>query len=245
MNTKLITIACAVFVLTMNCATAQDNITDNQSLTLDKQTKIYNILALDGENVKVNVTSDYVKHVLKLSFLNDTISIREFWGVPPEVKLLNSTFLELKYEVRGGSNLGMGKLLILCVKNGRLIEAMHVLRYSDWDDGAYKKAYNVKSSLKVDSKNNYSIVAEICDYVISKQHPEENYIFNNTTILNFDKKNSVFYSAKQNLNNKVITTNSQSTIKKKINGYFPVIILGKEDYYFINNWWYQADKKTK
>lgn len=175
-----------------------------------------------------------------MTCLKDTISIADFWGVPPEIQLLNKRFIEIRYEVRGGSNLGLGNTLILCVKGSKLLEAMHVLRYTNWETGGEKKDYHIKLNLNSDKKSKYSLTVSIHDYSYSKRNPETNYTYNNKTTLSFDTKNSVFYNIKENIYNHVTTTKAAKPIKQKVNGNFPVVILGKETYYFINNRWYQA-----
>jgi hypothetical protein len=76
----------------------------------------------------------------------------------------------------------------------------------------------------------------IHDYVNSKRDPETNYVYDNNTVLAFDKKQNVFYSIKDGLYDHFITTKNKT--KQKVDGNFPTIILGKETYYFINGRWY-------
>lgn len=163
--------------------------------------------------------------------MGDAINILNYWGVPPEIHVLNKNFIEISYAVRGGSNLGLGNTLILCVRGGKLYEAMHVLRYVKGETGNLKNDYHIKLALSGNSKNNYKLRVSIHDDVYSKPNPEINYVYNNQTVLNFDTKQNAFYSIKQNIYDHLIK--SETGKKQKVDGNFPVIFLGKETYYFI------------
>ena len=99
--------------------------------------------------------------------------------------------------------------------------------------------YFIKLNLNGSTKSNYYLAVRVKDYVYSKQNPETNYIYKNNSILNFDQTNNVFYSIKEGVYNQVAATKEPKSVKRKVNGNFPVIILGKETYYYINNRWYQ------
>ncbi|MDB5149221.1 MAG: hypothetical protein JWQ57_3241 [Mucilaginibacter sp.] len=171
--------------------------------------------------------------------LKDIITINDFWGVPPEIRLLNKSFIEIKYAVRGGSNLGLGNTLILCVNNERLYEAMHVLGYVNSEAGDEKAHYNIKLNLTGNSVSNYRLNAHVHDDVNSKRYPETNYDYNNENVLAFDTRKNAFYSVRENLYDYFITAKNKT--KHKVAGTFPMIILGKETYYFINGRWCTGD----
>ena len=198
-------------------------------------------MSIDGKGTIVKVIPDYVNSVLRMSCLKDTISIPNFWGVPPKIEQLDKKFVKISYEVRGGSNLGLGNVLILCVKGNKLFEALHVLRYTNWDSGDEKMGYFIKLNLNGNTKSNYHLTVGVKDYVYSKRNPETNYTYYNNTILSFDQTNNVFYSIKKGVYNQVAAAKEAKSAKQKVNGNFPMIILGKETYYYINNRWYQAE----
>ncbi|MFI5140126.1 MAG: hypothetical protein ACHQIM_20060 [Sphingobacteriales bacterium] len=205
-----------------------------------RDTKTFNVVSLDGKIEKVKIIPDYVNRVLRMTCLQDTIAISDFWGVPPEIHILNRSFIEIRYEVRGGSNLGLGNTLILCVNDGKLYEAMHVLRYMNWDSGNQKENYHITLILNGEDRLNYRLIVHIHDNVYSKLEPETNYNYNNQTVLSFDTRRNVFYSIKETVSCHVATTKTGKTVKQKIVGDFPVIILGKQTYYFIKGRWYQS-----
>jgi len=219
-------------VLAQNKSTAEED-------DAKRDTKIINILSIDGKSRQVKIIPDYANHVLKMICLKDIITIDDFWGVPPEITLLNKSFVEIKYAIRGGSNLGLGNTLILCVNNSHLFEAMHVLKYVNSESGDEKQRYNINLIVTGSSAGNYKLNVHVRDDLNSKRYPEINYIYNNESVLAFDAKQNVFYSVKENLYNHFITTKNKT--KQKVAGNFPMIILGKETYYFINGRWYNAE----
>jgi len=233
-----ILISYLILIFPSNLAFAQDILKIAEAKATKRDTKTFNIVSLDGKNEKVTITPDYLKRVLRMTCLKDTINIPDFWDVTPELHILNKSFIEIKYEVRGGSNLGLGNTLILCVNGSMLYEAMHVLRYTNWDSGDIKTNYQIKLIMVGNSKSNYKLNVGIHDDVYSKPNPEKNYTYNNQTVLSFDTRQNAFYSIKEGVYKHFIPKTGK-TAKQKVDGNFPVIILGKETYYFINNRWYQ------
>jgi hypothetical protein len=185
---------------------------------------------------------EHFSHILKISCLKDTITDHDFWDVPTEVRVLSEKFIEIKYAVRGGSGVGLGNTLILCVKNNRLYEAMRVLGYSNGESGDQQEYYSIKvSALKGDNLKKYELVINIHDRMNSKSDPETNYNYTNQSILHFDVSRNVFYSIKEDLFDSFINvydSKADKTHKQPVKGNFPVIILGKEKYYFIKGEWY-------
>ncbi len=194
---------------------------------------------------KVKVIADYQNHVLLIKSSKDSIKITDFWGVPPQIRMLSRKFLEIKYAVRGGSNLGLGNILIICTKNNRLFEAMHVLQRADWETGIEKKNYYIKSDLLARDKNNYLLAVTVHDDSKSKRNPETNYTYYNKVDLSFDTIYNVFYSFKDDLYNQHIVQKTGKLSNQKITGNFPMLILGKETFYFINSKWYALGKDNK
>lgn len=227
-----------VFTLSFSCVLAQNKLTTEDDYT-KRDTKIINILSIDGKKQQVKIIPDYANHMLKMICMKDIITIDDFWGVPPEIKLLNKSFIEIKYAVRGGSGLGLGNTLILCVNSSHLFEAMHVLKYVNSESGDEKQHYDINLIVTGSDASNYKLNMHVHDDLSSKRDPETNYIYNNESVLAFDSKQNAFYSVKENLYDHFIITKSKN--KQKVAGTFPMIILGKETYYFINGRWYNAE----
>lgn len=239
MSKSIIIIANLISIFFINNLRAQDNLRNAEAKDTKRDTKILTIMSLNGKIERVKITPDYENSMLRMTCLKDTISIPDFWGVPPEIHLLNKSFIEIKYEVRGGSNLGLGNTLILCARSNKLFEALHVLRYTNWDSGGIKSDYHIKLFISENNKSNYKLNVHIHDNIYSKYNPERNYTYNNQTVLSFDARRNVFYSIKEDVYDHVTIPKTGKLTKQKVAGNFPVIILGKEIYYFINNRWYQ------
>ena len=225
-----------ILTLSFNHAFAQDELKTYEAKATGKDTKTYHIISIDGKNQTVKIVPDYANHVLKMICLKDIITIDDFWGEPPDIRLLNKNFIAINYAVRGGSGVGLGNTLIICVDGQHLYKAMHVLRYLTGESGEQQEEYRIKLRLVGNSVNNCKLKVSVHDFVDSKPRPKENYAYDNNTVLAFDTQQNVFYSVKQDIYDHFITAKNKT--KQKIAGNFPMIILGKETYYFINGRWY-------
>jgi hypothetical protein len=179
-----ITTTCLILFTLFNKVIAQDELTDALDKDSRRDTKAYTIKSLDGLPRKIHIIPDYGNRALRISFLNDTISVNDYWDVPPEVHILNKNFLTVKYEVRGGSGLGLGNIIVLCIKGNRLYEAMHVLRYSHSEGAGEIKDYRIKPILIGNSGKTYRLNVNIHDVSCSKYDPLSNFNYQNLSILN-------------------------------------------------------------
>lgn len=237
-----------LFISLANFVFAQDKLeVAARREATEEESKTLVIKSLDGKDQKIRVVPDYVHRILRATCNKYSININQFWGVSPEISVLSKNFIRIDYEVRGGSNLGLGNTIILCVNDGKLYEALHVLRYVQWDSGDLETHYDLKLVLSGNSKRNYKLIADIRDTVLSEPKPQENYIYKNQTVLSFDTVRKAFYSVKENVYNRFITNFSLKGKKQTqpIRGNFPVVILGKETYYLIDNHWYQQGDGNK
>jgi hypothetical protein len=224
-----------------NFANAQDELTLMLAKDSKRDYRVINVLSLDGKKQKVHIMPDYVRRVLKISCLKDTITIVQ--GAARGVHVLDNRFLQIDYDDRGGSNLALGNVMIVCVNGNRLYEALHILRYSTSDSFDLIK-YNVKIMFKKHDRNGYQLNVDVRDYVNSQTHPEENYLYTDHNILRFDKKTCVFYSFKSTVDDtlKVYQPNTGQFVRQLIQGNFPTILLGKESYYYIKDGWYEVQR---
>jgi len=222
-------------------AFAQDFLTDALKKDSKRDSKTYIIKSLDGKSQRLYIIPDYSNHVLKIGCLKDTIYVNDYWDVPPKIHVLNKNFLSIKYEVRGGSGLGLGNILVLCIKNKTLYEAIHILRYSHLEDAGKIKDYRIKSVLIGNSVNTYKLKVSIHNSSYSKYVSSDNYNHKNISTLKFDVAQNVFYSLKKSIYKTMMIydTKTNKEHKQQINGNFSEIILGDETYYFIKDGWYQ------
>ena len=223
-------------------AKAQDELFENRIAQAKKDTRILKIQSLEGKALTVKVLPDYAHNVLCVIYLKDTVKVYDYWDVRPETSYLGKQFLKIDYEVMGGSNFGLGNSLVLCVSNNKLYEALHVLRYTDWESELVKK-YNVKFAL-VTRKKNYIITASVSEKSISTNNPETNYHYTSSSKLHFDKKLKVFYSIKKDLYDTLKVLYVNTSYKRAIEGNFPMVILEDNKYVFIGGQWFELNKDS-
>ena len=221
---------------------AQDKLLENRIVQTKKDTKTYTVQSLEGKTVKVKVLPDYVHRILNVICLTDTVKVFDYWGVPPEISYLSKQFLQLNYSVRGGSNIGLGNSLIICASNGKLHEALHLLRYAHWESELVK-TYDVKLVF-LNYKKDQVLMTSIRDKSHSSSNPETNYDYTSTSNLHFDKKLKVFYSIKKDIYDTLKVVDPNRTYKRKIQGNFPTVILEDNIYVFIGGQWFEYDKDT-
>jgi hypothetical protein len=236
-----ITTTCLILFVLFNKVVAQDLLIDALNKDSRRDTKTYTIKSLGGQSRKVHITPDYANRSLRISCLSDTISVNDYWDVPPEVYILNKNFLTIKYEVRGGSGLGLGNIIVLCIKNNRLYEAIHVLRYSHSEGDGEIEDYRIKPVLIGNSGKTYRLNVKVNDASYSKYNTSSNFNYQNLSVLKFDINQNVFFSVKKNIYGEftIYDLKTDKEIKQQVRGNFPAIILGTENYYFINDEWYQ------
>lgn len=242
---KPLTLAAFVaFLLFCNCSFAQDELKTALDTDSKKDAKTLIVESLYGKNQEIHIMPDYSNHRLRMSCLKDTITDFDFWGVPVETTILNKQFVEIKYAVRGGSNIGLRNVIILCVSGSKLCDAMHFRSLATWESNGEHENYYIKIvSLSGTIKAGFKLVLTIHDNVKSKSDPATNFDYNDQSILHFDRQQHVFYSVKEYVFNCYVVTSNPKTgksHKEKIKGNFPIALLGKERYYFINNDWYES-----
>jgi hypothetical protein len=190
MSKRFLLILSVVLFISKSTLFAQDELLHNRIVQTKKDTRTYNIQSLEGRTVRVKVLPDYIRNILCVIYLKDTVKVFGYWDVVPKTSYLSKRFIKINYEVRGGSNFGLGNSLIICVSNNKLYEALHVLRYTDWESELVK-TYNVKFAL-AEYKKDYVLTANIRDKSISSINPETDYDYTNSSKLHFDRKLKYF-----------------------------------------------------
>ena len=241
----------ALFILLLfkNSVVAQDILKTAEDKDSKRDTKVYSIISIDGKNEDIHIMPDYAKDKLRISCNTDTLKINDFWGVPVEAHVLNKSFIQVIIKIRAGSNEGLENMMIFCVDKNRFCEAMSINSASNFDYGNYygRGAYNVKVFLKGSSKKDYRLEAHINDHAHSKLEHSYNYNYNNLTTLNFDPDLDVFYSVKDFLPGSftIYDAKTNKPYKQKINNFYPMMILGKMNYYFFKGEWYEVGKANE
>jgi len=218
--------------------------------------EVYSIQSIDGKSQRILIEPNFVDNQLIISCLSDTIKISNFTGFDEHVRILHNNFLEIPYKIRGGSNIKLRHVLILCVNNNRLYQAIHVRSLSSYDvDRVYnKRADSLKlfdehgtMSLKYDLiesfKKQYSLNVYIHDEIKSKRNPKTNHIYNKQVALSFDASENIFYSSRENVSQyfTIYDPKTQRESKQYVMGTFPVVKLDKTNYYYIKGEWYEND----
>jgi hypothetical protein len=237
MSKRFLLILSFILLVSKSVLFAQDELLENRIAQTKKDTRTFNLQSLEGRTLRVKVLPDYVHNILCIIYLKDTVKVFDYWDVFPKTSYLSKQFLKINYEVRGGSNFGLGNSLIICVSNNKLYEALHVLRYTDWESELVK-TYIVKLAL-VTQKKDYVLTASIRDKSLSSINPETNYDYTNTSKLHFDKKLKIFYSIKHDLYDTLKVSYHDTTYKREIQGNFPEVILEDNKYVFIGGQWFE------
>lgn len=246
MNRLAVLMACTFFTVISYTAKTQDIVKQAEDKDSKRDAKTYIINSLEGKNCIIHIMPNYFGHVLKISYLKDTISIYDYWGVPVDVKFLNKNFMEIDYAVRGGSNLGIENTLLLCVVKNKLHNALHILKNTTWDSGGVKEVYDIKLKLNLtDDIAHSKLNADVTDLNHLREDPDNSYDYHNLSFLSFDTKIGVFYSIKQTLFSKLSYRVQNKIHYKLVRGDFPMAILGKEIYYYIDGIWCQMDDSNK
>ena len=216
---------------------------DDLTIALDKDskkdTKTFNIKALNGGYQKLKIAPDYSGHSLTISIPGDKMEIIPYWGCSPEISILNNNFIAIKYCVRGGSGFGLGDILIVCVDNKKIRKAFFALNYTNSEGVEFTGDYKINIIFKENSKKNFQLIATVNNKVSSTASPERSYNYHERTVLHFDEKLKVFYSIKKQLYGSFTVGDNKKPFT--LDGYFPVVMLGTEQYYFINSDWYKIE----
>ncbi len=217
--------------------------------------QIFKIKALDGTNQQVGFYHELGDHKLVIRSLKDSIIIDDFMDLRKDISILKERFLAIHYGILIGSDQSRERLLLLCINNGKLCQALHVVSLSTYDivDVYNKKAdslklfdehenYEIKVNLIGEDKEHYKLNIKIHDQSKSKRDPTADHDCNKLEVLSFDANHSVFYTSHKEISKwhfAVYDPKTQKNTKQFLMGTFPTIELGVFNYYFIHNDWYE------
>lgn len=211
----------------------------------------YRLQSLDGTPVQVQVRelSDSSRRALTLVCGKDTVFAYDYWA-PKQVKVVNKRFLQVTYAVRGGSNLGVGNTLLLCIDKGHLRQAMKACTFieSDLRNAFYipgnpdeYELFRARTQLVGTTAKTYQLHLTVHDEARSAQDPSTNHNDTKHVWLSFDPTHGVFYSATKELPPlfSAYDPKTERVISLKATEPVPVIALHNSTYYFINGEWYE------
>lgn len=218
----------------------------------------YEFQSLKGKAVKLYFSPDSNQNTLSISYLKDSLHIRDIDDVEA-VDVLNNKFLKVVYRVRAGTGMKAIRTLLLSVNDDRIMQSLNITSLFSEDfldfNGVIsspmkvevKSRYLVELSLKGETKFDYKIVASIHDERTASHDPKTNYKNDFLVTLKFDKEKNIFYNSLEHLsgNFTVWEPKIKKRVKRYINGDFPVVKLGNNKYYYIKLIWHRvSDERT-
>ena len=216
--------------------------------------QIFKIKALDGTNHKVRFEHELGDQKLFITSLKDTIIIDDFIGLSEDISVLKESFLSIRYFIRTGSDQSREMLLLLCVNNNKLSQALYIVSLSTYDlVSVFNKKtdslklfdehanYEVKINLIGSDKEHYKMNINVHDQSESKKNPKTNHSYDKLVILSFDSNQGIFYNARKDFSKYFTVWDPKfpRTTKQYIMGTFPTIELDKTNYYYIHSEWYE------
>ena len=235
-----------IVVLFIVCSDVNQSRAQNKDY-IDIQT--YTIGSFNGQPKKITITYDYNDR-LKISYSKDTIYLHSTYGTNGKAEIINKKFLKITYDYMAGSDLHNERIIVICIKDDKLCVPLSVTSlFSSEITQVYDrvadslKLFNEKSlyQIKVNATIDDRLIVNIHDENKSKHDPKTNYNRNYHTVLLFDQKQNIFYNGHENLAAyyTIFHPDTYSEERKYLWGYFPLISLGKSDYYYIKGQWYE------
>ncbi|WP_305033736.1 hypothetical protein [Hymenobacter convexus] len=205
---------------------------------------------MEGVAVSVRVKSEPINYdkqrgrcYLWVVAGTDTVFVYDAWA-PGTVKVLNQQFLQFDYPVRGGTNVGLGSTLVLCVAKGKLCQALKLPTYHQTDlyNPDYHKLYQVRLRLVGTTPLAYQCYLTTHDEIRSEREPATNRNSTTQAVLKFDAQRHLFYNGLKRPPSPfaIIDYRTERVIKRKVTEPLPVIEWNNSLQYFIGGEWYEA-----
>ena len=161
----------------------------------------FSIESIEGKNEKIIILNNCSEKELQIIYHNDTICIFDDFYCNVNTTSLNKNFLQVEYDVSGGSALHNKHLLLAYIKNQKLYIPFNTLSEIAFYGSNEKYLYKIK--LKIDhGLNNEHFRLNV---IVHKKYQSENspktewYNYKKNLILTFDNKNNIFYNSINNL----------------------------------------------
>lgn len=228
---------------------------------IENANRLFKIKSLEGNECSVKVKLDYVNDKIMISLnSSESLCIQGFRGLAKDINVLNKKFIELQFDVRGGSGVQFRRYALVCVSDNKLYEAMDIISMvhsdiikTDTIAGSHKlyhleDIYGLKNIKITRSKKDFRLTAIEYHSEESKYAPNHNRETQHSIKLSFDLKHNIFYNKIGYLNGNynLIGYNlgnilGTQTFKNKT---VPVINLKLGVYYYINKSWFQKSGKN-
>lgn len=211
------------------------------------------IQSFDGKTQVINIVPDYDKGDLIIATLQDTLHIENCTNVE-KISSLSANFVQVVYQIRGGSGIHLRHTLILTVKNNRLYQALHITSLFSEEFIDFNKKpvsttpdksshYEVKINLIDTNYSDIKIAASIFNDEKLKANPKNGYSKKNNIVLAYDTVKNIFYSSVIDISQyfTIYDPKMQKESKQYLMGTFPIVQLGSYSYYNIRGEWYEKE----
>jgi hypothetical protein len=209
--------------------------------------QVYSIESFDGTETKIKLTEILRGRVLAVNCSKDTVFLNDYTGIK-DVHVLCNKFLQITYNTKGGTGSEVRNTLILCVIGKKINVSMLVASYASWFSSNpdspssvdEENLYTLKFNMIGNNKSNYKLIVNVHDEQKSKLHPKTNYIKNGHVNLSFDPGQNIFYSTYKSIAQSFTINDpkTQQSDKQEVGGTLPVIVLGRNSYYYVKSEWY-------
>jgi hypothetical protein len=203
-------------------------------LASSSQAQVYALKTLDGANAAITIR-ERAFTPFTISYSTDKLILPGYWA-PGEVRILNKRFLEIRYYVRGGSNVGLGSTLLLCISHGKLRQAMHIESYYyNMED---EKITTNCTRLLLDAPN--TLRATVYDTVAFNRKSRPDSIVIKKSSIKFNTTQRVFCNYQKKVTTTLISYNYKTNHFNRLHfaEVVPAFQLDGCEYIFISGRWY-------
>lgn len=225
----------------------------SQTAIAQTRTTSYIIKSLDGIPKKVSLTDGGPAgdEALRITCGSSKVSINNYWA-PGKVSLLKKTFIEIEYAQRGGSCIGIGYTLLVCVDQDKIVVSGIFMDRLTGCGAGEDDSYTIRSNITESKIYKYKMGIYAHDRkTITDPKLGKSYNKHWADQLEYDKALHIFHNGYQTLSGNFLITseNSPKSIKESIDGKFPIISFkgpesGADTYFYIKGNWYERGQKN-
>lgn len=209
----------------------------------------YTIESFEGAKAKISLSETFRGRALAVICLQDTIFLNGYRRIT-KVRVLKGKFLQITYNVGGGTGLSVDNTAIFCVINQKMHVSVVIDSYSTWFSPDpnnlqltdIKDTFSLHFKITGDNIRNYKLIGTTHVAHRSKINPDSNYRQNKQFTLGFDSVLNIFYSERRKINQSFVFNDpiTCQTHQQEVNETIPVIGTWRRDYYYIRGEWYKT-----
>jgi|GEM_PF-3001946 len=197
----------------------------------------YLLRSFEGKKVSVRIVA--LPHELRVSCLNDSLLLYEYFG-DYHARVLDSSLLQITYAVRGGSGLGLANTAILAVRDGHLRQALLLNSFADGVGPQFRSTLHASLQLTGNRWSNYVLTIHARTYQRDETHPSGIYK-RFQPVLRFNKDLMAFYGKTiiaDSVLNAIEFNHDAEYVHFAAGDTLPMIQLADECYYYVEGFWY-------